>query len=231
MNESSGAQVLLLATLGVASSNPVLPSPRAECPVSYGNILPTLIISLDGFRADYLDRGLTPTIDALSKAGVMAPYMKASFPTVTFPNHYSIVTGKLSATYFWPGSDADIGGQHPTHGFPFNDSTPFEDRVDQVLDWIVLPEETRPSWISLYFNEPDHTGHEAGPDSTEVDTQLVYVDLMVTRLMDGLEMAGLTPCVNIIVVVDHGMALSGANYVIKLADYIPDLYDTAYTYT
>lgn len=54
---------------------------------------PVILISIDGFRADYLDRGLTPTLSALAADGVRAEAMKPSFPTLTFPNHYTIVTG------------------------------------------------------------------------------------------------------------------------------------------
>ena len=55
--------------------------------------LPVLLISLDGFRADYLVKyNRTPTIDKLIHHGVHAPYMRSVYPTVTFPNHYTIVT-------------------------------------------------------------------------------------------------------------------------------------------
>jgi predicted AlkP superfamily pyrophosphatase or phosphodiesterase len=54
---------------------------------------PVILISIDGFRADYLDRGLTPTLAALAASGVRADAMKPSFPTLTFPNHYTLVTG------------------------------------------------------------------------------------------------------------------------------------------
>jgi HSP20 family molecular chaperone IbpA len=50
-------------------------------------------VSLDGFRADYLQRGRTPTLDSLARAGVRAEWMTPSFPTKTFPNHYTLVTG------------------------------------------------------------------------------------------------------------------------------------------
>ena len=53
-----------------------------------------VLISIDGFRSDYLDRGLTPNLDAISKAGVRAAGMRPSFPSITFPNHYTLVTGK-----------------------------------------------------------------------------------------------------------------------------------------
>lgn len=53
----------------------------------------TILISLDGFRADFLDRGLTPTLNSFIAEGVSPKYMLPSFPSVTFPNHYTIVTG------------------------------------------------------------------------------------------------------------------------------------------
>ena len=65
-------------------------TPPAEKHTSYS---PTILISLDGFRADYIDRGLTPTLTALANDGVHAKAMKPSFPTLTFPNHYTLVTG------------------------------------------------------------------------------------------------------------------------------------------
>jgi predicted AlkP superfamily pyrophosphatase or phosphodiesterase len=52
----------------------------------------TILVSIDGFRADYLARGLTPTLSALAGQGISAA-MRPSFPTKTYPNHYAIVTG------------------------------------------------------------------------------------------------------------------------------------------
>lgn len=53
----------------------------------------TIIISLDGFRADFLQRGLTPRLTALIEQGISPRYMLPSFPSVTFPNHYTLATG------------------------------------------------------------------------------------------------------------------------------------------
>ncbi|ATY61442.1 ectonucleotide pyrophosphatase phosphodiesterase family member 1 [Cordyceps militaris] len=53
----------------------------------------TLVISLDGFRADFLSRGLTPRLSAFVKEGISPKYMLPSFPSVTFPNHYTLATG------------------------------------------------------------------------------------------------------------------------------------------
>lgn len=52
----------------------------------------TILVSIDGFRPDYLRRGVTPHLDALAREGVSAP-MQPSFPTKTFPNHWTLVTG------------------------------------------------------------------------------------------------------------------------------------------
>jgi predicted AlkP superfamily pyrophosphatase or phosphodiesterase len=52
----------------------------------------TILISIDGFHPDYLTRAATPTLSALAADGATGP-MRPSFPTVTFPNHYTLVTG------------------------------------------------------------------------------------------------------------------------------------------
>lgn len=52
-----------------------------------------LLISFDGFRWDYVNRNITPNINELSKRGVTALSLKPVFPTKTFPNHISIITG------------------------------------------------------------------------------------------------------------------------------------------
>jgi predicted AlkP superfamily pyrophosphatase or phosphodiesterase len=58
------------------------------------DLRPTVIlISLDGFRSDYLDKYEPPNIRLLAQNGVRAKWMIPSFPSKTFPNHYTIVTG------------------------------------------------------------------------------------------------------------------------------------------
>jgi len=74
----SGSVILLLAALFLSSAV------QARQTV--------LLVSIDGFRPDYLDRGDTPTLAALAKEGVRAA-MRPSFPSLTFPNHYTLVTG------------------------------------------------------------------------------------------------------------------------------------------
>jgi predicted AlkP superfamily pyrophosphatase or phosphodiesterase len=50
-------------------------------------------VSIDGFRWDYLDRFQPPTLMKLAANGVRADALIPQFPSKTFPNHYTIVTG------------------------------------------------------------------------------------------------------------------------------------------
>ena len=52
-----------------------------------------VLVSIDGFRPDYLKRGNSPTLDGWVDSGASAKGLISAFPSVTFPNHYSIVTG------------------------------------------------------------------------------------------------------------------------------------------
>ncbi|HGY57431.1 MAG TPA: alkaline phosphatase family protein [Caldithrix abyssi] len=52
-----------------------------------------ILVSIDGFRWDYLDRDIAPNLQALAKEGVRALTLQPAFPSITFPNHYTIVTG------------------------------------------------------------------------------------------------------------------------------------------
>ena len=59
-----------------------------------GGDAPTLLlVSLDGVHPDMLGRGDTPHLDRLAREGVRAAWMQPSYPALTFPNHYTLVTG------------------------------------------------------------------------------------------------------------------------------------------
>ena len=55
-----------------------------------------LLVSFDGFRYDYADMVDTPNFDSIKNQGVKAESLMPIFPTLTFPNHYSIATGCYS---------------------------------------------------------------------------------------------------------------------------------------
>lgn len=79
------ASAFLLLTAAVCVIN-------AQQPIK--DLKPTVIlISMDGFRYDYIDKFAPPTITRLAKDGVRAKSMIPSFPTKTFPNHYTVATG------------------------------------------------------------------------------------------------------------------------------------------
>ena len=90
----------LVAALAVASC---AGAPASTAPVTQSPVVsavatqadrpdPVILISIDGFRPDYLGRGATPVMDGLVAGGAFGP-MRPSFPSVTFPNHYTLVTG------------------------------------------------------------------------------------------------------------------------------------------
>jgi predicted AlkP superfamily pyrophosphatase or phosphodiesterase len=234
---------------------------------------PLILISIDGYRADYLERGLSPNLAALAADGVRAQALKPAFPTLTFPNHYTIVTGlypdhhgiianrmfdpvsgkrfvhsdpqfaadplwwggepiwvgaerqgKHAATMFWPGSDYQIDGVRPEYWKPFDRSVGAGERVDQVLRWLDLPAGQRPDFVTLYFDQVDHEGHEYGPVSREIDTALVTVDAALGRLLDGLRARHLQDVTNLVVVSDHGMSATSTERTIALDDVV-DLRD------
>jgi predicted AlkP superfamily pyrophosphatase or phosphodiesterase len=58
---------------------------------------PLILISIDGWRWDYDAKAPAPNLRALMQRGVRAQNLIPSFPTKTFPNHYTIVTGLYPA--------------------------------------------------------------------------------------------------------------------------------------
>ncbi|RMG05393.1 MAG: alkaline phosphatase family protein, partial [Acidobacteria bacterium] len=151
------------------------------------DLKPTVIlISLDGFRADYLDKYKPKTLLELARDGVRAKWLKPMFPTKTFTNHYSIATGLYpenhgiienniydfgvvfslsnreevqnsrwwlgepiwvtaekqgvrTATFFFPGTEAEIKGKRPTFWKAYDANIPYEERVQTILKWLDLP--------------------------------------------------------------------------------------------
>ena len=85
-----GALIIFIVVIGLARCAPVQPPAR---PSAGSGATTVLLVSLDGFRADYLDRGLTPAMSRIAREGVRAEWMSPSYPSLTFPNHYTIVTG------------------------------------------------------------------------------------------------------------------------------------------
>jgi predicted AlkP superfamily pyrophosphatase or phosphodiesterase len=98
----------------------------------------TILISIDGFRADYLDRGITPLLSQLAAGGAHGK-LRPSFPTQTFPNHYAMVTGKRPDTNGIVGNNM-IDPRRPDVRFSLGDPK-------QSLDpfwW----DQAEPAWVT-----------------------------------------------------------------------------------
>lgn len=234
-----------------AAPPPETPAQQAKAAAT----TPLLLISIDAFRADYFNRGLTPTLQQMAASGVHADSMQPSFPSITFPNHYTIVTGLVpdhngivdntmfdkalgsfthddrkavnnelwwdeatplwvtadanglrTATMFWPGSDVAIQGKRPDFWKTYSSKITPDQRVDQILAWLDLPADQRPTFLTLYFEAVDKAGHNYGPDSPQLNQALGDTDAAIGRLVEGLRQRNLYDHMNIIVLADHGMA-------------------------
>ncbi|XP_061571576.1 bis(5'-adenosyl)-triphosphatase enpp4 [Cololabis saira] len=235
---------------------------------------PLLLVSFDGFRADYLQRFSMPNLKLLYSQGVLVDQLTNVFVTKTFPNHYSLVTGLYAeshgivasnmydpsshkrfsigndsdpmwwseaqplwltaldsgyktAAVMWPGSDVAIANRTASHYFPYNYQMTFQQRVGNVVKWM-LGNEKEPGvmFAALYWEEPDRSGHAFGPDNvTAMAKVLKEVDDNVGLLMSELKRAGLWGRVNLLVTSDHGMAQCSAERLIRLDDCLhPDNY-------
>jgi predicted AlkP superfamily pyrophosphatase or phosphodiesterase len=227
-----------------------------------------VLVSFDGWRWDYTDRPPARNLRALAARGVRVRELVPSFPTLTFPNHYTLVTGlypdrhgivanwmtdrmtgerfsmsspavrdprwwggepiwvtavrqgRRAAATFWPGSEADILDTRPTYWEPFDGKRPADIRVSGVLDLLALPDDRRPSFLTLYLDDVDHAGHDFGPDSAELMTALGTLDGALGRLVDGVDRLALADRVTLVVVSDHGMTALSEDRVIWLDDYV-----------
>jgi len=212
-----------------------------------------VMVSLDGFRYDYAKKYGAKHILSIAAKGASAPDgMIPSYPSLTFPNHYTLVTGlypehhgivansfydpKRKETYsyhdpkssgdgswyggvplwslaekqgmrsaclFWPGSEAEIAGERPSYYLHFDNKIDEYKRIDQVIAWLRLPAEQRPHFITLYYSDVDHAGHEHGPGSPQVADAVKHVDDLVGRLEKELDDLHLP--IDLIVLADHGM--------------------------
>lgn len=214
-----------------------------------------VMLSVDGFRWDYADKVTTPNLDKIAKKGVKAESLKSSFPTKTFPNHYSMATGLypdhhgivlnsfydpsdgrhysimdreavedgsfysgepiwvtaekqgvISGSYFWVGSEAEIKGVSPTYWKQYDHQFPYEQRIDSVISWLQKPEEVRPHLILWYFDEPDNIGHKFGPDSKELENEIIRLDSLIGVFLVKIKELPFADNINIIVTSDHGMS-------------------------
>jgi predicted AlkP superfamily pyrophosphatase or phosphodiesterase len=84
---------LLVAVLALLASGCTPTPDRDPTASALGPAHALLLVSLDGVHPDQLFQGHSPHLDALALGGSRARSMVPSYPTLTFPNHYTLVTG------------------------------------------------------------------------------------------------------------------------------------------
>jgi predicted AlkP superfamily pyrophosphatase or phosphodiesterase len=128
--------------------------------------------------------------------------------------------GLTAAAFFWPGTEARIHRVRPTYWKPYNARTPYAERVEQVLEWLDLPEGERPDVITLYFSSVDSAGHRDGPRSDAAARALADIDGHLMTLLDGLEARRLLDRMHILLTSDHGMARVDIDRYVLLDEYL-----------
>ena len=126
--------------------------------------------------------------------------------------------GVKAASFFWPGSDTDQ--KRPGIYKEYDNKIPYETRIDTVIKWLQLPEKQRPHFITLYFDEPDHTGHSFGPLSPENEKVIRRMDTLMGRLSSKLNQLSIGKQINLIIVSDHGMANISDDKKVAVLDYL-----------
>ena len=115
----------------------------------------------------------------------------------------AVKQGMVSATYFWPGSEAKIGGYRPTYWMKYDHGVKHQERIDQVVNWFSLPEKKRPHFVTLYMHDVDSAGHKYGPLAPMTKSAVQKVDRSLNKLFSRISALKLD--INIIIISDHGM--------------------------
>lgn len=124
--------------------------------------------------------------------------------------------GMVAGSFFWPGSEAPIGGAKPSFVKVYNNKIANADRVDSVLAWLSLPTTNRPHLVTMYFSDVDGAGHRGGPLAPQVDTAARAVDAALGRLLDGIERLPVRDRLYLILVADHGMSETSPRWYVAL---------------
>ncbi|XP_046319143.1 ectonucleotide pyrophosphatase/phosphodiesterase family member 7-like [Marmota monax] len=116
--------------------------------------------------------------------------------------------GLKTGSFFYPGGNVTYQGTAVTlsrkEGILHNykDEKEWRANIDTVMRWFT---EEDLALVTLYFGEPDSTGHRYGPESPERKEMVRQVDRTVGYLRDSIERNSLTSSLDLIVTSDHGM--------------------------
>ena len=114
--------------------------------------------------------------------------------------------GIKTATYFWVGSETAWNGIKITYSkFPFSNSVSEKAKIQQILDWLSLPDKERPRLIMSWWHGIDSAAHKYGLSHNKVTQKFKEQDKHLLDLINKIEERGLWKKLTLIVVSDHGM--------------------------
>ncbi|XP_048261105.1 bis(5'-adenosyl)-triphosphatase enpp4 isoform X1 [Bombus terrestris] len=125
---------------------------------------------------------------------------------------------RRSGTMMWPGGIYEYQGISPTFAQNFNETVPWEERIDTLISWFVHPIHPINFGI-LYIEEPDYHGHVIGIKGPQFDDILRKLDNITRYLHNKIEYHGLHD-LNVVHLSDHGMATVKLDRIIDLTKYI-----------
>ena len=128
--------------------------------------------------------------------------------------------GLRTGNIYWLGGDVAIQGQFPTYYRNWNEQPhwDFEERVDEAVRLMALPEKERPRLLMVYFDEPDHTGHVFGPHAAETAEMAHSMDSLMHAFYLRLKSLPHGKRINFILAGDHGMTEISPERFIPWAD-------------
>jgi ectonucleotide pyrophosphatase/phosphodiesterase family protein 5 len=149
-----------------------------------GGAAPLILISIDGFRADYLDRGLSPNLSALAAGGVRAERMIPAFPSITFPNHYTLVTG------LYPDHHGVVNNTFEDPKLPgvFKMSSKEEAWWDEATPIWVTAERQGLATATMFWPGSEAAIHGVRPQHWEPFNQAVSVNERVDKVLGWLDL-------------------------------------------
>ena len=112
-------------------------------------------------------------------------------------------TTRRSGSVYWAGDGAAVKGFLPYRHLKYDGSIPFRQRIDEIVNWFA--DEYPINLGLLYFEEPDQTGHDFGPESSDIIEKVKELDGDIGYLLGKLEENDLLDDMNIIITSDHGM--------------------------
>ncbi|VDN97452.1 unnamed protein product, partial [Rodentolepis nana] len=236
-----------------------------------------ILFSFDGFRHDYIEKAKAQNknvsaFEYLEREGFRGMQVHSIMPSLTFPSHFAIVTGRnaenhglvgntfydptikdsysyknvknqLDSNWFeynnneplwlsiqrhggkcgimyWPGSYSRINDKMAYVDYGLYSAVPsLRFRVDRAMDWITKPDV---NCVLIYFNEPDSSGHNSGPDSEKVLSAIEQCNEGLAYLIERInESKNLPEKPNIIVTSDHGMTTVNISVVVPIHKYLP----------